>query len=284
MTLHQIRHCFHEEIVNSTARLGGKDQIPNIADRGNPKSVLLGRALFNHLGYSPASGKLDPNTLGKNFETAIANFCESALHLFKQAHVGEYQVARTGTASGIGQYSQYSHLPELKALAATEKRLRLYMTAEYEVKPDICIVRRPLSMSDWSDDESVRESLGAAAYSPTISRERNPPLFLDSVVSCKWTIRSDRAQNVRTEALNLIRNRKGPLPSILVVTFEPLPSRLVSIARGTGDIDCAYHAALPELIFSVDQHGSESDKDLLMELVEGGRLRDIADLAVDLVF
>jgi hypothetical protein len=55
--------------------------------------------------------------------------------------------------------------------------------------------------------------------------------------SSKWTIRSDRSQNSRAEALNLIRNRKGHLPHIVVVTGEPLPSRLASITLGTGDID-----------------------------------------------
>ena len=35
-------------------------------------------------------------------------------------------------------------------------------------------------------------------------------------------MRSDRAQYSRTEALNLIRNRKGRLPHIVVVTGEPL--------------------------------------------------------------
>jgi hypothetical protein len=59
-------------------------------------------------------------------------------------------------------------------------------------------------------------------------------------LSSKWTIRLDRSQNSRTEALNLIRNRKCPLPHIVVVT-EPLPSRIASIAMGTGDI--AYSSA-----------------------------------------
>lgn len=43
--------------------------------------------------------------------------------------------------------------------------------------------------------------------------------------SAKWTMRSDRAQNSRTEALGLIRNRKENLPHIAVVTGEPLPGR-----------------------------------------------------------
>ncbi len=71
--------------------------------------------------------------------------------------------------------------------------------------------------------------------------------ILHASVSAKWTMRSDRAQNSRTEALGLIRNRKGHLPHIVVVTGEPLPSRLASLALGTGDIDCMYHFALCQL-------------------------------------
>ena len=97
-------------------------------------------------------------------------------------------------------------------------------------------------------------------------------------------MRSDRAQNTRTEALNVIRNRKGGTPRIVVVTMEPLPSRLASIAMGTGDIDCCYHGALDELLESAlafDSSGSEAD--ILTNLIDGNRLRDISDLPLDLV-
>ena len=79
--------------------------------------------------------------------------------------------------------------------------------------------------------------------------------ILHASISCKWTIRSDRVQNARSEALNLIRNRKGKLPHVAVVTGEPLPSRLSAIALGTGDIDCVYHFALPELVAAVEELG-----------------------------
>ena len=101
-------------------------------------------------------------------------------------------------------------------------------------------------------------------------------------ISVKWTIRSDRAQNSRTEALNLIRNRKGHLPHIVVVTAEPVPNRLASLALGTGDIDCVYHFALYELIDSVSRFGNDEAKDTLETLLEGRRLKDISDLPLDL--
>lgn len=64
--------------------------------------------------------------------------------------------------------------------------------------------------------------------------------------------------------------------------MEPLPSRLSSIALGTGDIDCTYHAALYELQSAVADCGNEEAIEMLRILVEGRRLRDISDLPFDL--
>ena len=100
-------------------------------------------------------------------------------------------------------------------------------------------------------------------------------------------MRSDRAQNSRTEALNLIRNRKGQVPHIVVVTGEPLPSRIASLALGTGDIDCMYHVALYELVRAVDAYAAQAGRDDISEqldtLIAGKRLKDISDLPPGLV-
>ena len=95
-------------------------------------------------------------------------------------------------------------------------------------------------------------------------------------------MRSDRAQNSRTEALNLIRNRKGKTPHIVAVTAEPMPTRLASLALGTGDIDCVYHIALMELISAVETTENQDQAEVLDTLVEGKRLRDISDLPFDI--
>ena len=101
-------------------------------------------------------------------------------------------------------------------------------------------------------------------------------------MSCKWTIRSDRAQNSRSEALNLVRNRKGRLPHVVAVTAEPSPARLASVALGTGDLDMIYHLALPELIEAVAETENSEAIAMVETMVEGSRLRDIADLPLDL--
>lgn len=134
-------------------------------------------------------------------------------------------------------------------------------------------------VADWSGHES--DLLGS-----------RPPL-LHASVSCKWTLRSDRAQNARSEALNLIRNRKGRVPHIAIVTAEPSPARLSSLALGTGDIDCVYHIALPELIAAVEVYANSASSkrqkrergemvDLISTMVQGRRLKDITSLPLDL--
>ena len=46
---------------------------------------------------------------------------------------------------------------------------------------------------------------------------------------------------------------KRRVPHIMVVTAEPSPSRIASLALGTGDIDCVYHFALYELLDAVSK-------------------------------
>lgn len=78
------------------------------------------------------------------------------------------------------------------------------------------------------------------------------------------------------------RNRKGKTPHIVVVVGETLPSRIASLAYGTGDIDCVYHFALREMVDSTTEADNDSEEDLLNTLIAGRRLRDISDLPFDL--
>lgn len=81
----------------------------------------------------------------------------------------------------------------------------------------------------------------------------------------------------------MIRNRKGHTPHIVVVTAEPMPTRIASLALGTGEIDGVYHFGLDELRQVVKVSDNEAVQETLETMVEGDRLRDIADLAFDLV-
>ena len=152
----------------------------------------------------------------------------------------------------VSDFDQYKHLETLRQLIDADKTdtLRASIGTDYLVKPDVTV------------------GLDSGAGKP----------FLHAAVPCKWTLRSDRAQNVRHEAVVLIRHRRGRLPHITPVTAEPMPTRLASLARGTAEIDALYHVALDELSAAVRASGSAEQVDVLDELVGHNRLRDLADL------
>lgn len=148
---------------------------------------------------------------------------------------------------------------------------------------------RPLRYRDLCEDAEINADAvyvdETVATMASLRKQNGGKPLLHASISAKWTMRSDRAQNSRTEALNLIRNRKGHLPHIVVVTGEPLPSRLASLALGTGDLDCVYHYALYELLDAVKEYGANGREDIietLENLIDGKRLKDISDLPLDL--
>jgi hypothetical protein len=212
-----------------------------------------------------------------------ASFLTQALAALSHVRAGPWEVALTQGADRIAAFHQYSHLADLRALGRNDPKIRWLLNVDYLVAPDITIGRPPMADVDL-DPYGVLglESSGLASYTPVRARPGARPQ-LHASISCKWTIRSDRAQNSRTEALNLLRNRKGRAPNIMVVTFEPLPSRLASIAAGTGDIDCTYHGALAELRAAIAIVADRDQGEILEALIEGQRLRDIADLPFDLL-
>ncbi len=154
------------------------------------------------------------------------------------------------------------------------------MGNDYMVAPDVVVYRETVSDEEINEAQVIVDDRTATM---AFLRKKNGKLpILHASISAKWTMRSDRAQNSRTEALGLIRNRKGNLPHIAVVTGEPMPGRLASLALGTGDIDCMYHFALYELIEAVRKSGAEDSIEMLDVLIQGKRLKDINDLPLDL--
>lgn len=147
--------------------------------------------------------------------------------------------------------------------------------------PDIVVGRYPISDAELNKSDPLVGIDSFPFFSPLRSQNSERPI-LHASISCKWTIRSDRSQNARTEGLNLIRNRKGNTPHIAVVIAEPLPNRIASLALGTGDIDCVYHFALHELVEAIRETQDNSTLESLEMMTLGRRLRDISDLPFDL--
>src|SRR5690606_4277293 len=115
----------------------------------------------------------------------------------------------------LAAYAQYEHLQLLDDIVKEHPQLKDSIGADYSVAPDVVISRE--SVEDDLINQHIPIVNEEVAKYTSIRKRNNELPILHASVSCKWTIRSDRAQNARAEALNLIRNRKGPVPHITVV-------------------------------------------------------------------
>ena len=222
---------------------------------------------------------------GKIFEELVCSFLSETFPMLQHLRPGKWHVFNLGNNNSVktSAFAQYEHLAHLAKVLNTDRELATMLGNDYMVAPDIVVSRELCSDSEINKRiECINDQI---CLKTDIRKSNGGQPLMHASVSAKWTMRSDRAQNSRTEALNLIRNRKGHLPHIVVVTGEPLPSRLASLALGTGDIDCVYHFALYELLDAVREYGSAGREDIveqLESLVEGKRLKDISDLPLDL--
>ncbi|GAB4494170.1 MAG: NgoMIV family type II restriction endonuclease [Anaerolineales bacterium] len=280
MLLDQLRQEYHQRICREIVRVqAGSPPYPNFADKTNKASREIAWNILQQIGYQAVQGnQLPGQTAGGRFEEITRDFLEKAFERLNHLRPGKW-LYQTGT--DISQFDQYEHLARLQKLTQSSGDLASVLGSEYIITPDVIVARAPVE-----DDEINRSAAlvtGNSLANLTPLRAINSRRFiLHASISCKWTLRSDRSQNARSEALNLIRQRKGNTPHIVVVVAEPLPTRIASLALGTGDIDCVYHFALPDLQKAIIGINNEDQFDLLKTLIEGRRLRDISDLPFDL--
>ncbi len=277
----EARRSFHAALFENVLRTNDAG-IPSNADGSSPVSVALAKGILSRLGTEVTGARLAGQMSGNQFEAITCKFVSQTFPRLKHLRPGEWDIqqikGRDRTA--IARFEQYSHLVALDKAARKDPELAAALGNDYTITPDVVIVRGLEPDSRINAPETL---VDAVVSRLAALRESNGGLpILHASISCKWTIRSDRVQNARSEALNLIRNRKGKLPHVVVVTGEPLPSRLSAIALGTGDIDCVYHFALPELVAAVKELGHEDSLESLNIMISGKRLKDISDLPLDL--
>ena len=242
--------------------------------------------------------------IGRHFERAIERFLERTFNgiVAPVLRPGDYTISSGGgcTARVLPDFEQYSYLAaphaEAEAILSTlEGRVGGKVMAEvrsalgrmtraqddtYEVAPDILVYRNPKEGRPLT-----RRTSTGAPWDPRnpFAPRRGAHPYLVAVVSAKLTLRSDRGQSSRSEGSYLAQHRRGAMCRLALVTAEPKPSRLLSVAGGA-EIDHVYHVALRELHDAVHATlgaGSEEYASLV-HMVEAGRLKDIADLPFDL--
>ena len=277
----QERKKYHQSLLDEGVLTIDKNGVPSNADKSSKLSVEIASHIANRL-MAETQEKTVGQTSGAKFEQVNMEFLANTFPLLQNLRPGKWHITKLGNRNAIktSSFAQYEHLDYLNRLTAYDRKLAASMGNDYMVAPDVVVYRETV------DDAEINESMifvDDTVCTMSDLRKKNGGLpILHASVSAKWTMRSDRAQNSRTEALNLIRNRKGNLPHIVVVTGEPMPARIASLALGTGDIDCVYHFALYELVEATKEIGAEDALEMLNVLIEGKRLKDISDLPIDL--
>lgn len=284
VVLLEARKKYHKALVENRVLTITEDGIASNADSSNAPSKAIAKTLAERLGAMVGT-KVKGQTSGTLFEQVTMQFLVDTFPKLQHLRPGDWTVLNLGNQNAVktSDFAQYEHLAYLSQLVSENRQLSTMLGNGYMIAPDIVVYR-----SLYDDEELNRDNIfinDDVCKMAALRKKNGGKPILHASVSAKWTMRSDRAQNSRTEALNLIRNRKGHLPHIVVVTGEPLPSRLASLALGTGDLDCVYHFALYELMEAVQEYGSHGREDIvetLENLVEGKRLKDISDLPLDL--
>lgn len=275
------RKKYHESLLREGVLTIDKNGVPSNADKSSKLSVAIALGIANKL-LAETHDKTVGQTTGAKFEQLNMELLTNTFPYLQNLRPGMWHITKLGNRNAMktSSFAQYEHLEYLNELTNNDKKLAALMGNDYMVAPDVVVYRETISDEEINEHQIVVDD---TITTMADLRKKNGGLpILHASISAKWTMRSDRAQNSRTEALNLIRNRKGNLPHIVVVTGEPMPARIASLALGTGDIDCVYHFALYELREAIQQIHAEDAEEMLNVLIDGKRLKDISDLPIDL--
>ena len=277
----KARRSYHAGLLANGVLTIDSNGVPSNADRSSTISIAIAQGIARRLMANKQEKALG-QTAGAKFEQLNMEFIEATFPRLQNLRPGKWHIAKLGNRNSIktSSFAQYEHLDYLSQLTKEDARLAASMGNDYMVAPDVVIYRETESDEVINGQQPIVD--GSICEHSDLRKVCGGLPILHASVSAKWTMRSDRAQNSRTEALGLIRNRKGHLPHIVVVTGEPMPSRIASLALGTGDIDCVYHFALNELIEAVNDTKAEDSIEMLRILIVGKRLKDISDLPLDL--
>lgn len=274
------RKAFHKALLGIPLLSIRRTDSSN-ADKDQRSSILFAQGIAKRL-EAETGERLAGQSSGRHFELIVTNFLLNTFKRLLHLRPGKWEIIQVANRNRlkIAEYSQYEHLIALQAAAKEKVEILTSLGNDYTIAPDIIISRERESDEAINQNELIVDESVSKLADIRLANGRSP--ILHASISTKWTLRSDRAQNARSEALNLIRNRKGHLPHIIVVTAEPTPSRLSSIALGTGDIDCVYHFALDELKDAIIESGNDEALHMLEIMIHGKRLKDISDLPLDL--
>ena len=239
-------------------------------------------ALLDRLSYIGNRRTLTTAPSRARLASAVGEFvaaCVAATPTILPAHLAVLYGA-PAKSQRLDAFAQYAHLAELARWAAEEPAIRASMPPPPTPLPNVYLARAPLDDNEINDTAVVVDDL-LARRSPLRGRFHSTQLLYGCIWTRSW-VAADDGNAIRTSAAAFLRHRRGRAPHLAAVTAEPLPSRIASLALGSGELDCTYHVALPELRAALESVGNDDERDQLDVLVLARRIRDVSDLALDL--
>ncbi|MFG2997057.1 NgoMIV family type II restriction endonuclease [Streptomyces sp. NPDC048340] len=279
---------------------GYREGRPNTSDKGDQGSVALGKLFFEAIGIksdAPAPTEAVGNLMTQMMSTDLAQYFDSnASHL------------RVEPERPFTSFEQFSHLKaaaELRRdltidvaravddLRAFSSRSTIEDHLRQELQEHLDQIESEVQSAeakrrdllDLLGEESLLKldiTVSRATLGPSVAPDSR---HLVAGFSLKWTLRTDRAQDCRSQGAKMASLRRGRMPHFATVTIEPRPAMLALLGRGSGDLDCVYHLHLPALQLALDEYcsGSASTprlkmRDTFRRLCDQRRLRDYDEL------
>lgn len=248
--LWDVRQEYHRRLQEKLWSVSGG--LPSNSDPTSRISVEIGLALAEAAGATVDLPQLDGPGAGIEFERRTVRFMEASLTCVTEVTQADWRVE---TGSSITEFARYDHLNGVRQAAAKDNQPAAVLYDDYSLAPGAFVGCRLKTHQQAGSGSAV----------------------LSGVVACKWMIPRDFGQRV----IDLLRCPEVPRDRVAVVTAEPLPGRITSIAIGT-ERPCVYHIALKELQDVLARMRWYESREMLDIMVDQGRLRDMLELPLDL--
>jgi len=274
----KCRAAFHKRLADTDVVTIDEEGLASIAERSRRTSRIAAHTIADSLN-AHVGPKAPDEDVNSHFELAVGQFLSDVAPWSRGPQSASWRVEETRTHRDASLH-EANEADESHPVSIGSKDW-VYAILDTRSFPGselliTCSFDERDSVGSNSTDTDLRPE------GRSISRDINPSSrSVYAMVSCQLTACRDRSHAARRQAVSLARADKER-PHILLVTAEPSPSRITSLALGVGHPDVVYHIALPQLVRGVQ--ASDSDEGLLMldSLMTKGILRDISDLPVDL--
>jgi len=143
--LASLRRKYHEDVGQQIVRFSSSSGVayPNFADGCSRSSVDISVRLCEKLGFSAITERMDGQKAGRLFEEITCKFIKKAFESLAHLRPGPWDYLLEQTE--LYRFVQYRHLSQVETLLKSYKELACALGLDYIVKPDIVVIRKPLT-------------------------------------------------------------------------------------------------------------------------------------------